>query len=212
VFSDLFTERAKYEDAYPGLRYLPSSRNWWAKLKGVPAECEHLDQEVDWIASLVPDTLYLRGKAAVRREPVRPEVMMCRDCFLEVLQRELANYDGKVTAFEPDSSAFTQFFFVGPEDFQGAGLLPDLQTSLNARLSRAMGTCELCSTPATWQWFPHASVPDLGDTEAVAAVPGVRLCRPHGIRRLLDCFEKMPEANIYYVNLPYGDSGVYLWI
>ena len=212
MFSNLSAERAKYEEAYPGLRYLPSSRNWWARLKGVPAECEHLDRETEWIASLVPDTLYLRGKAAIRREPVRPEVMMCRDCFLEILQRELANYDGRVMAFEPDPEAFTQYFFVGPGDFDAAGVLPDLQDALKARLAQNVGACELCSSPASWHWLPRDAVSDLSDVAAVSAAPGVRLCRPHGTRRLLDCFEKMPEANIYYVNLPYGDSGVYLWI
>lgn len=212
MFSGLFAERAEYEDAYPGLRYLRSSRNWWARLKGVPAECEHLDRETEWIASLVPDTLYLRGKTAIRRQPVRPEVTMCRDCFLDIFQRELANFDGQVMAFEPDPSLFTQYFFVSPDDFGAAGLLPDLQATLKTRLQQAMGGCELCSSPATWQWFSRDAVPDLGDSGSVSTATGIRLCRPHGARRLVDCFERMPEANIYYVNLPYGDSGVYLWI
>ena len=58
----MWTPRASYEEAYPGIRLLPSSRNWWAKLKGVPAECVHLYDEQSFMASLVPDTLYVRGK------------------------------------------------------------------------------------------------------------------------------------------------------
>src|SRR5208282_4384328 len=102
------TARVTHEDAYPGIQFLPSSRNWWAKLKGVPAECVHLDDPQPWMASLLPDTLYLRGKAAARREPVRPEVSLCRDCFLDVLRRELESYQGRVIAFEPDAEAFSQ--------------------------------------------------------------------------------------------------------
>jgi hypothetical protein len=204
--------RAKYEDAYPGLRLLPSSRNLWARLKGVPAECQHLDHETQWIASLVPDTLYLRGKGFVRREPVRPEVTMCRDCLLGVLQRELSNFEGRVMAFEPDPAAFTQYFFVGPHDFDAAGLTPELQSAIRMHLESSLGTCELCSTPATWHWFSREAAPDLADASAIWGTPGLRLCRPHGTRRLIETFEKMPEANIYYMNLPYGDSGVYLWI
>ena len=27
-----------YDDAYPGIEFLPRSRNWWSWLKGTPAE------------------------------------------------------------------------------------------------------------------------------------------------------------------------------
>ena len=53
-----------YETAYPRVEILPSSRNWWAKLKGTAAECIHTRDECAWIAALLPDTLYLRGKRA----------------------------------------------------------------------------------------------------------------------------------------------------
>jgi len=29
---------------------------------------------------------------------------------------------------------------------------------------------------------------------------------------LCDAFEKINEANLFYVNAPYGDLGAYLWI
>ena len=91
--------RVSYEEVYPGIRFLPRSLNWWARLKGVPAECEHLDDEAHWMATLVPDTLYLRGKAATRRRPARPEVSLCRECFRHVLADGLASYDGRVVVF-----------------------------------------------------------------------------------------------------------------
>jgi len=99
------------EAAYPGIEFLPSSRNWWAWLKGSPAECIHLDREAPWIATLLPDTLYLRGKKETRRDPVRPEVSLGLDCLSGAIREELNSYEGRVVAFEPDPEMFTQYFF-----------------------------------------------------------------------------------------------------
>ena len=41
---------------------------------------------------------------------------------------------------------------------------------------------------------------------------GESLCARHGARKLCDAFAKLPDANLFYVNLPYGDAGAYLWI
>jgi hypothetical protein len=208
----MWTPRASYEEAYPGIRFLPSSRNWWAKLKGVPAECVHLEDEQSFMASLLPDTLYLRGKARTRREPVRPEVSLCRDCFLDVWRRELERYPGRVIAFEPDPEALSQYFFVAPTDFSAAGLLPEVREAFTQRLGAPAGLCRECGRGGTWEWFSRESVPDLGDVAAITAARGVSLCPEHGAQKLCDMFEAMREANLYYVNVPYGDSGAYVWI
>ena len=69
------------------------------------------------MATYTPDTLYLQGKAAVQRQPARPEVSLCRACLLGELEDELARYRGRVLAFEPDGDAFSQYFFVGRAGF-----------------------------------------------------------------------------------------------
>ena len=204
--------RVTHEDAYPGIRFLPSSRNWWAKLKGVPAECVHLQDAPPWMASLLPDTLYLRGKAAKRREPARPEVSLCRDCFLDIFRREFETFAGRGIAFEPDASAFSQYFFVSVPDFGAAGLLPEVEAAIGRRLRSEPGQCEQCTFPATWDWISREEVPDLGDASAILNAPSRKLCAIHMARRMSDAFETIEEANLYYVNLPYGESGAYVWI
>ncbi len=64
--------RVTLEQAYPGIAFRPRTRNWWAWLTRVPPECVHLETEQGWMAALVPDTLYLRGKAARRSLTQRP--------------------------------------------------------------------------------------------------------------------------------------------
>ncbi|MFY9528727.1 MAG: hypothetical protein WBC04_08875 [Candidatus Acidiferrales bacterium] len=204
--------RVTYEEAYPGIRFLPRSRNWWAWLKGVPAECEHLEGEVHWMATLVPDTLYLRGKAATRREPVRPEVSLCRECLLGILEEELAAYEGGVIAFEPDAESFSQYFFVAPEDFEAAGLLPEVATAISERLSQRRIQCARCSAGATWLWFSREVVSSLDEAGRISSEPAEALCAEHGAQRMCLALKRIPEANLFYVNLPYGEAGAYLWI
>ena len=48
--------------------------------------------------------------------------------------------------------------------------------------------------------------------EQVAAAPGTAFCARHGARNLLAAFERIAEANVFYMNLPYGESGAYVWI
>jgi hypothetical protein len=204
--------RVSHEEAYPGIRFLPSSLNWWARLKGVPAECVHLEDERDWMASLVPDTLYLQGKAARRREPVRPEVSLCRDCFLEIFRREFQEFTGRGVAIEPDGESFSQYFFVSAPDFDAAGLLPAVQDALEVRLAKDAGACSECSRAATWDWLSRSEVADLSDVTAISQAAGTKLCAMHAARKISEAFERIHEANLYYVNLPYGEAGAYVWI
>lgn len=135
--------KIKLEQAYPKIAFRWRSRNWWARLTRVPPECEHLERGGDWMATYAPDTLYLRGKASSLRRPPRPEVSLCRACLLSELETELAAFQGRVVAFEPDGQAFTQYFFVGVDEFEAAGVIPDVASAIARRLNLPAGDCEL---------------------------------------------------------------------
>ena len=201
-----------HEAAYPGITFRPSSRNWWAWLKGVPAECIHLDFEQPFMATLLPDTLYLRGKASKRRDPARPEVSLCRECLLGILANELENYDGRVVAFEPNGETFTQYFFLATPDFGSAGVIPEVGAAIANRLAEDGARCEDCSREATWLWLSREQVSTLDDTSMIGTAPGERLCAAHGAQKLCAALGSIAEANLFYMNLPYGDAGAYVWI
>ncbi len=204
--------RISYEAAYPDVQLLPSSRNWWAKLKGTPAECVHLDHEQPWMATLLPDTLYVRGKKAQQREPVRPEVSLCRDCLLKTAVGELQSYPGRVVAFEPDPESFSQYFFVAAPDFEATGLKHEVAAAIEKRITEDTGKCEECSRSANWLWFSRDRIASLDEAGRIANEPGEWFCPEHGAAMLCVAFKKIPEANLFYMNLPYGDSGAYVWI
>jgi len=204
--------RTPLEEAYPRIDFLSNSRNWWARLKGTPPECVHLRDGHHWIATLLPDTLFLRGKRLDRRIPARPEVMLCLDCLAEAAQREIGAYPGRVVAFEPDAQSFSQFFFLAPEDFEMAGVTPELAEAVRAKLESDGRVCEDCRAPASWIWFSRRDVPSLDDVEKIRESAGRAYCAAHGVRRLWQTFGEMKEASVYYMNLPYGESGAFLWI
>ena len=150
--------RISYEAAYPGIDFLPRSRNWWAWLKGSPAECIHLDNHAEFVATVLPDTLYLRGKRAPRRDPARPEVTLCRACLRDMFTSEIAEYPGRVIAFEPDPEILTQYFFVAEADFEAAGLSPEVTAAIDKRLAQDLSRCVRCSQGARWLWFSREQV------------------------------------------------------
>jgi hypothetical protein len=200
-----------YEEAYPGIQFLPRSRNWWAWLKGTPAECAHLDSEINWIASLLPDAVYFRGKRAVRRESARPEVSLCRACLIQTIADELKDYPGRVVAFEPDP-AFTQYFFVAVPDFGPSGLAPAVSAAIEKRLAHDHRTCTTCDRHAAWLWFSREEIASLDEADKIGTAAGEPLCAAHGGRKLCEAFERIEEANVFYMNLPYGEAGAYVWI
>jgi hypothetical protein len=202
----------RLEQAYPEIRFRWRSRNWWARLMHMPAECEHLEHDGAWMATFIPDTLYLRGKASHRRQPVRPEVSLCLGCLKQQMGKELPAFGGRVVAFEPDSAEFTQYFFVGSDEFAAAGLQPEVAAAISRRLEQQMGPCERCERPATWLWFSRDEVPSLDDVGRIAMARAQALCSRHGGQKLLQSFSSAPEANLFYVNMPYGESGTYVWI
>jgi hypothetical protein len=48
--------------------------------------------------------------------------------------------------------------------------------------------------------------------EQIAQSPGQLLCAAHGTDRLCRALGALPDANLFYLNAPYGDSGAYVWI
>ena len=204
--------RITYEAAYPEIELAPRSRNWWAKLKGTPAECVHLDGEQMWMATFLPDTLYLRGKRAEIRKPARPEVSLCRDCLLGVVARELQEYRGRVVAFEPDAENFSQYFFVGTQDFGAAGLKPEVAGAIEQRLAEKGKNCAECSRQAPWLWFSRDQVASLDEAGRIREASGEWFCAEHGAGMLCVAFKRIAEANVFYMNLPYGEAGAYVWI
>ena len=164
------------------------------------------------MATFIPDTLYLRGKAAPRRDPARPDVSLCLDCLGTLLQAELAAHHGRVVAFEPDGESFTQYFFLGREDFGAAGLRPEVAAAIEKRIETFGGPCGDCGEPATWLWISRREVSSLDQTERIEESPGALYCAKHGAAKLRETLGKIDEANLFYVNAPYSDSGAYVWI
>lgn len=203
--------RVTHERAYPGIRFRRKSRNWWARLMQLPAECEHLDRDHAWMAMVFPDTLYLKGKAVTQREPARPEVSLCRECFLGLVEPELAAHDARVVAFEPDEEILSQYFFVGRDDLEAAGLRPETAVAIGKRLSGISGTCNECSRAAKWLWISRREVSSLDQTERIDESLGSLLCARHGAGKLCAALGDLKRANLLYVNAPYGDAGAYVW-
>lgn len=199
------------EEAYPGIEFLPRS-SWLAWLRDRPAQCVHLDRHSRWIAKLLPDTLYLRGKRSPTRDVVRPEAALCRDCLVETLGRELPGYSGNVVAFEPDPELLSQYFFVGVPDFESAGLQPDVSRAIEERVRQTGHRCEACGEPANWGWFSREEVASLDEVQKIRGANGEWFCAKHGARRICRVFQEIAEANLFYVNLPYGEAGAYVWI
>jgi hypothetical protein len=204
--------RLTLEQAYPGIAFRWRSRNLWARITRVPPECVHLEHEGAWMATFIPDTLFLRGKASVRRHPPRPEVSLCRACLLGELENDLSRYSGRIIAFEPDAADFTQYFFVGAPEFSEAGLQPEVAAALTRRLDQPLGDCDLCPQPARWLWISREQVPSLDEVGRIAMARGEALCARHGAAKLCEALGGLGEANLFYVNVPYGETGAYLWI
>jgi hypothetical protein len=204
--------RVSVDQAYPGISIRPGSRNLWARLMRWPAECVHLENGHHWIATFIPDTLYLRGKARLRRTPARPEVSVCFDCLAGLLEPELAACPGRVVAFEPDGESFTQYFYLGSDDFAAAGLRSEVAAAILTRLEEIEGECSECGAPATWLWISRREVSNLDQTERIAASPGALFCARHGAAKLCQALGQIEEANLFYVNAPYGETGAYVWI
>jgi len=199
-------------EAYPELSFRWRSANWLSRLIGLAAECQHLESHSPWMATFLPDNLYLRGRNVNLREPRRPEVSLCRECFAKVFEKEVAAYGGRVVAFEPDADAVTQCFFVAQEDCDAAGVEPALVQAIGAKLGTFDDSkrCLECRRGATWLWFSRAQVPHLDATEELRRATGEYFCAEHGAQKICGALTGAAQANLYYVNAPYGEAGAYL--
>jgi hypothetical protein len=206
--------RRRVTDAYPRIAFRKKSLSWWAQLTRVPPECEHVEFEHAWTALYAPDTVYLRGKPRAVRTPARAEVSLCLDCLFGELRPELSQFAGRVLAFEPDGQNFSEYFFLAPEDFDAAGLKPEVGRAIRARVERIAGPCEQssCENAASWLWLPRAEIESLDDVQAIAAAKGKPYCAGHGSAALCTALGSIEQVNLFYMNLPYGHSGAYLWI
>jgi hypothetical protein len=206
--------RAALARAYPGITFRPHTLGWLARFMRAPAECTHLETEHAWMAGLVPDAVWLKGKARAVRHPPRLETSLCRACLLAVLEPELARYEGRVIFFEPDPENLTQYFFVSAEHFDDAYLQKEVARALKLRLAdRERHHCAQprCPAAAKWLWFSAREVASLEEAALIEAAQGRRFCARHGAAQLAECFRSIAQANLEYVNLPYGESGAYLW-
>jgi hypothetical protein len=129
-----------------------------------------------------------------------------------LLEPEIAAFPGRGVAFEPDGESFTQYFFVGRDDFAAAGLRPEVTAAIEKRAENISGECSDCGAPATWLWISRREVSSLDQTERIETSPGALFCARHGAAKLCDALGNVHEANLFYVNVPYGDSGAYVWI
>lgn len=207
--------RLTIAQAYPDLSFRWRTANWLSRLIRMPAECFHLETSASWMATFLPDNLFLQGKNVKLREPRRPEVSLCRNCFTKVFEREAALYTGRVIAFEPDPESVTQYFFVATDDLDAAGVDPALAHALVERLAPEKGSaksCQDCQRPATWLWFSRACVPNLDAFEQIQTVAGEHFCATHGAQRVARALTSLDHVNLFYVNAPYDDEGAYLWI
>src|ERR1700693_286049 len=198
--------RIDMDQAYPGISIRPVSLPLWARLMRWPAECIHLEHGHHWMATFIPDTLYLRGKARLRRHPARPEVSVCFDCLTGLLEPELAACPSRVVAFEPDGENFTQYFFLGREDFAAAGLRSEVAAAILTRLEELDGECSDCGKPAAWLWISRREVSSLDQTERIETSPGALFCAKHGAAKLCEALGQVREANLFTVTGPSEDS------
>lgn len=200
--------------AYPELSFRWRTTNLIARLIRMPAECVHLESHSAWMATFLPDNLFLQGKNVKLREPRRPEVSLCRECFAKVFEKEASAYEGRVVAFEPNPEDVTQYFFVAAPDFEAAGVEPALGEVLGKRLANDTETprCQDCEQPAKWLWFSRSRVANLDEVEQVRAAAAEHFCALHGAQTVCNALTSIEHANFFYVNAPYGEGGAYLWI
>ncbi|HEV2615081.1 MAG TPA: hypothetical protein VGU63_00580 [Candidatus Acidoferrales bacterium] len=207
--------RLSYRQAYPNLSFRRRTSNWLSRLIRMPAECVHLARRSPWMATFLPDNLYLQGKNVPLRQPQRPEVSLCRECLVAELEKDLAAYSGRVVAFEPDGDSFTQYFFVAAPDFEAAGVEPAVAAVIGGRLARdddRSKSCRECSRPATWLWFSREQIPNLDAADRMEVMPGEHFCAAHGAKQICVALASIEHVNLFYVNAPYGEGGAYFWI
>ena len=218
-------ERSYWTAAFGGFRVLYLLRRGVSQNRVLPAEPQLVGLAERFGARVRPfgsrhhmDRDCAPGHSLLARQeghsprPARPEVSLCRACLAETFTAEIAAYPGRVVAFEPDPEILTQYFFLAAPDFTAAGLSPEVAEAIEKRLAQDLGECERCSRAATWLWFSRDHVASLDETEQIAEAKGEAFRAQHGAWKLWETFSHIPEANLFYMNLPYGEAGAYVWI
>ncbi len=147
----------------------------------------------------------------MRADP-RPDVSLCRDCALEFLERELSAFRGRVIAFEPDGENVTQYFFVPRDDFQSAGLVPELSEALRPPHRAAQRFVRIMFRSRAMDVVSAKRGAKSRRFRQRLFREGRQLCAKHGAEQLCAALEKIEQCNLLYVNIPSGEAGAYVWI
>src|ERR1700682_3314085 len=101
--------------------------------------------------NIVPSTVaqLVCAADALARGMRPPRKWECLDGRGTLLEPELAAHSGRVVAFEPDGESFTQYFFVGREDFAAAGLRPEVAGAIGKRVENFGGSVSGCGGAGT---------------------------------------------------------------
>jgi hypothetical protein len=100
---------------------------------------------------------------------------------------------------------------VGTEDNNASGVTPELAAVIEQRLAKLPSSCHRCSASAAWLWFTRDEIVSLEETDKILAAQGEALCPNHAAQQMREMFERIAEANIFYINVPYGSAGAFLW-
>ena len=87
-----------------------------------PAECIHLENGHPWMATFIPDTLYLRGKPRLAANPCGRKFRSVSIAWRACWSRSWLLTRAVWSRLNRMARRFTQYFFLGKEDFAAAGL------------------------------------------------------------------------------------------
>jgi hypothetical protein len=197
------------EQAYPTLLFRRTGSIW--ERFSTP-KCVHAENEDGWIACISPDTFIKHGRLTKLSETARPEVALCRSCLITLLNAELPRFQGRVVALEPHMEQMQQYVFTALSDMADGEFEPEIISAITRRLEDISGECDSCDQDAKWLWLSSRDVIDQQDLEGISNAKGVLLCSRHGSLTLRGALERIPKADMEYLNLPYSEAGFYIWL
>jgi hypothetical protein len=84
--------------------------------------------------------------------------------------------------------------------------------AIRQRLAEPGPRCAECSREANWLWLSRSDVASLDDVTRIREATGRWLCAAHGSEQFFAAMAACEQANLMYMNVPYGDAGAYVWI